>query len=530
MLLLLGGPAMMTSHEEASTLRRFFQYVEDGCLQAYDQLVIQNASDISRESDRLRNDANWTYLQEKKHKHKRQGEAIKRTDEEASGASDVAYCGKHLRMAFATTPAHLPAPGQALGVRSHSLDSVGGDEDGDERKLPPPKPKRDPNTKLSSSSEALHTPDEVHLHACAEDLKKTPPPKPKRNPNTQLSSSFDEAHACNHRKETPSWQSPYSSSQEDSESVYIEMAANVSVGSQDEQNESVYEEMKYSDGESCSSACRIPQPFPNLLTHRPPLLIFPPFPPQRSPNSDESPLTPVDVTQLSMLGEKAGLAEQSRSSKRSKDDEWPSTSTITSSGRSSAPPLPSGPYASSSSAHNGNPRSQSACPSPVSMARSRTPLSLKRPPPYNALMAGRPPEGGGAKYGGSATSLDDLAAPQTSVQRLAKTEWRSRHAAEEVKCLRQLGRSASTSGVPSTPQDHPALSQMPWLCGDATMMETIEKKRVLCREIKSRRRADKNLSKRDGLPEWSKKKQPPPYSAPPTTAGRSAAVLWDTAI
>ncbi|XP_077398219.1 neuronal tyrosine-phosphorylated phosphoinositide-3-kinase adapter 2-like [Festucalex cinctus] len=529
-----GPPGMMTSQEEASTLRRFFQYVEDRCLQTYDQLVIQNASDISRESDRIRNDANWTYLQEKKHKQKRQGEAIKRTDDEASGATDVAYCGKHLRMGFMTTPAPARplAPGQTLGVRSHSLDSVGGDEDSDERKLPPPKPKRDPNTKLSSSSEALHTQDEVHFHTCSEDLKKTPPPKPKRNPNTQLSSSFDEAHVCNHRKETSSSQSPYSASGDESESIYIEMAGNVSVGSQDEQNESVYEEMKYSDADSCLPACHIPQPFPNLLTHRPPLLVFPPFPPPRSPNSDESPLTPVDVTQLSMTGKKAGLAEQCRSSKRSKDDdEWPSTSTITSSGRSSAPPLPSGPYASSSSTHNGNayPRSQSACPSPVSIARSRTPSSLKRPPPYSALMAGRPPEGGGAKYSSSATSLDDLAAAQTSAERLARTEWRSRHGAEEFKCLRQLGRSASTSGVPSTPQDHPALSQMPWLCGDVTMMETIEKKRVLCREIKSRRRADKNLSKRDGLPDW-RKKQPPPYSAPPASAGRSAAVLWDTAI
>lgn len=74
--------------------------------------------------------------------------------------------------------------------------------------------------------------------------------------------------------------------------------------------------------------------------------------------------------------------------------------------------------------------------------------------------------------------------------------------------------------------------QMPWLCGDATMMEMIEKKRILCREIKARQRPEKNLYKQDSmpiLPSW-KRKQPPPYSAPPTAAGQTATVFWDTAI
>ncbi|XP_037122746.1 neuronal tyrosine-phosphorylated phosphoinositide-3-kinase adapter 2-like [Syngnathus acus] len=481
----------MTSREEASTSRRFFQYVEDRCLQAYDELVIQNAADISRESDRVRHDANWTYLQEKKLK-KRQGEAIKRLDDEASGASDAAYCGKHLRMGLATVPAAArdgpAAPGlglgpAAFGVRSHSLDSVGGDPD--ERKQPPPKPRRDPNTKLSSSSEALATQDEVHVpHAYGgEDWKKTPPPKPKRNPNTQLSSSFDEtAHAWNHGKE--SWLGPDRAGPDESESVYIEMSGNVWAQSGEEQNESVYEEMTYSE------SCRIPQPFPNLLTHRPPLLLLPPFHPQRSPNSDESPLTPVDVTQLTAPGKKAGPSRD--------EEEWPPTPSVTSSGRSSAPPLASGRRASSGSAHDGKayPRSQSACPSPVSLARSRTPVGPKRPPPYAALMAARPPEAG------SATSPDDL----------AKAERRSGRAAEDVKARRPVKASAS-----GTPRDHPALSQMAWPCGDATMMDTIEKKRGLCREIKNRRRADLG----DGSPVERRRKQPPPYSA---------AILWDTAI
>ncbi|MEQ2300718.1 Neuronal tyrosine-phosphorylated phosphoinositide-3-kinase adapter 2, partial [Ameca splendens] len=69
---------VMTSQEEASSFRRFFQYVEDSGLRTYDGLVIQNASDIARESDRLRNHTNWAYLQEKHHKKRRQEEAIRR--------------------------------------------------------------------------------------------------------------------------------------------------------------------------------------------------------------------------------------------------------------------------------------------------------------------------------------------------------------------------------------------------------------------------------------------------------------------
>lgn len=68
----------MTSQEEASSFKGFFQYVEDSGLRTYDGLVIQNASDIARESDRIRNQTNWNYLQEKHQKKRRQEEAIKR--------------------------------------------------------------------------------------------------------------------------------------------------------------------------------------------------------------------------------------------------------------------------------------------------------------------------------------------------------------------------------------------------------------------------------------------------------------------
>ncbi|GAA6233380.1 neuronal tyrosine-phosphorylated phosphoinositide-3-kinase adapter 2 [Lates japonicus] len=321
----------MTSQEEASSFRRFFQYVEDSGLRTYDGLVIQNASDIARESDRIRNQTNWTYLQEKHQKKRRQEEAIKRIGEDVAMATDGAYSGKHFRMGFMTMPApqdRLPPPSQGFTVRSQSLHSVGGgdDDSNHNRKQPPPKPKRDPNTKLSSSSETVNggsgatrrdhqeTKDmveqaEARCPLYTEDYKKMPPPKPKRNPNTQLSTSFDESYIHNHgnKKSSLRWdksssqsQSPASRDTDDEEPVYIEMVGNIlrelkgQEAAEDEQSESVYEEMKYPmledflqdshsaimDPEAWSrgSLCDIPPPFPNLLTHRPPLLVFPPRP------------------------------------------------------------------------------------------------------------------------------------------------------------------------------------------------------------------------------------------------------------
>uniref|UniRef100_A0A3Q4MHK5 Neuronal tyrosine-phosphorylated phosphoinositide-3-kinase adaptor 2a n=1 Tax=Neolamprologus brichardi TaxID=32507 RepID=A0A3Q4MHK5_NEOBR len=601
----------MTSQEEGSSFRRFFQYVEDSGLRIYDGLVIQNASDIARESDRIRNQTNWTYLHEKHQKKRRQEESIKRIGEDVATASDGAYSGKHFRMGFMTMPApqdRLPPANQGFTVRSQSLHSVGGGEDdsSSSRKQPPPKPKRDPNTKLSSSSETVDgafrrygrsvvtvvrslSAAQCFLHS--EDAsKKMPPPKPKRNPNTQLSTSFDECYIRNHgnKKSSLQWdksssqsQSPASRDTDEEEPVYIEMVGNILRGlkgqeaEEDDQNESVYEEMKYPmledflqdtnaaiiDPEAWSSRgslCDIPPPFPNLLTHRPPLLIFPPAPAQCSPNSDESPLTPLDVTRLPMLENvsysKSGSVEQPQSSthyRKERDRDMPSTHTITSSGRSSAPPLPSSLYKSSSTTHGGHgyPRSQSACPSPVSMGRSLTPLSLKRPPPYDTLMAGgsmprssSSSSSSSHRAGEGGAKLSNSSSTHGSMQNMSVRSQTPTSPLDELNNLFASGRQVmkrgsggrkSREGEGKRVAEYSVLCvQMPWLCGDATMMEMIEKKRVLCREIKARQRPDKNLCKQDSmpiLPSW-KRKQPPPYSASPTAAGHAAAVFWDTAI
>lgn len=476
---------MMSSKEEETL--RFFHYVEENGLRAYNGLIAQNL-------DHARNERNRVFLQEKNDKKRKQEEAIKRTGE------DIASEGKHFRMGSITMPEppeRALAGGQGFSVRSQSLHSVGGGNSGsggggggggDEevgsptsRKQPPPKPRRDPATKLSMSSEAVdHNPTSTcrgdrcdALQGCSEDCKRVPPPKPKRNPNTQLSVSFDESYIkshsssgactpkalhhvtspCDHSTSPPQSDDSPTDDCED-EPVYIEMGG-IDIGpreplkSEDEEpGESVYEEMKYpilddheyrTDPIGCRSACPtpapydpeplsrcstprniplcdIPAPFPNLLTHRPPLLVFPPAPAQCSPNSDESPLTPLDVTKLPMLENQPYSKSPTSSSEPPSSAhirrELTATPTLTVSGRSSAPPLPCTLYKSSSSSNYQ--RSHSACPSPVSMGRCLTPLSLMRTPPFDTPM----PFPGGLPRSASATPHGKGSPPQDTAGRL----------------------------------------------------------------------------------------------------------------
>uniref|UniRef100_A0A3B4XI96 Neuronal tyrosine-phosphorylated phosphoinositide-3-kinase adaptor 2 n=1 Tax=Seriola lalandi dorsalis TaxID=1841481 RepID=A0A3B4XI96_SERLL len=655
---------MMSSKEEETL--RFFQYVEDNGLRAYNGLVAQNF-------DHARNERNRAFLQEKNEKKRKQEEAIRRTGE------DIATEGKHLRMGSITMPdpqEHMPMPhphalacGQGFSIRSQSLHSVGGGNSGGggeeevgsptSRKQPPPKPRRDPATKLSMSSEAVdHSPMSTYclsLYAsaaqgCSEDCRRVPPPKPKRNPNTQLSVSFDESYIKSH---AGSGVCPPTDDCED-EPVYIEMGG-IDVGareplkSEDEEpGESVYEEMKYpalddmeyrTDPVGCRSACPtpapydpeplsrcstprniplcdIPAPFPNLLTHRPPLLVFPPAPAQCSPNSDESPLTPLDVTKLPML------ENQSYSKSPTSSTEPPSsahirreltaTPTLTVSGRSSAPPLPCTLYKSSSS--SSYQRSHSACPSPVSMGRCLTPLSLMRTPPFDATMPfpgglprsasatphgkGSPPQDGVGRLHGSmqnvstgrsrtpTSPLDELTNLFTTGRNMLKKNTSGRKSKEpgesesfhtsvllfcdmehrhegridqppEILPRQETSRSSNSKdrvGYSSEskhegrerschngdlpPPPLPSIDsvsqmpQMPWICGDTTMLEQIERKRTLCMEIRSRQHPhERSQCKQESasvLPSWgkssgAKKIRPPPYPTQTT-------VFWDTAI
>ncbi|XP_010618297.1 unconventional myosin-XVI [Fukomys damarensis] len=344
---------MSATQQEMSRIRSFLQNTEDLALQTYDALVTQNASDIARENNRLRMEVSTS--------HRDRGEAKGRPEEGAKRAEDQA--GPWLAP---TSSVPVPDPVAADSVahafvgpsiRPPSLHAaLGVDDSGglpSPRKQPPPKPKRDPSTRLSASYEA------VSACLCAakdvagdaltrprphsddySTMKKIPPRKPKRSPNTKLSGSYEEiwgprppgvpgqAGAC-HAPGISSapWTSPQCTIQlplhlslppgdnfddDDTEPVYIEMVGNSArpggpEADSPEQGESVYEEMKYFLPEEGSwhsglrDSCDIPAPFPNLLPHRPPMLVFPPAPATSSPASDESPLTPLEVTRLPML-------------------------------------------------------------------------------------------------------------------------------------------------------------------------------------------------------------------------------------
>uniref|UniRef100_A0A667WPT4 Myosin XVI n=1 Tax=Myripristis murdjan TaxID=586833 RepID=A0A667WPT4_9TELE len=355
---------------EECSVQRFLQGAEDMGLRTYDQLVIQNASDIARESDRLRRHGNSLGTSPPL------GERP-----EPVGKEEDHRIIRHFRSSSVPIPLAMenmvhssasPSIKPALPQAAHTTeDGAGGGGLSSPRKQPPPKPKRDPNTRLSASYEAVsagltlgpkETLSKPRPHS--DDyttMRKVPPPKPKRSPNTKLTGSYEEINAVAphlhqlrpadvklallsragglgglgglmHKAASvdASQGAALSLYQgQDEEDVYIEM-----LGSQPRarslqeppdspeqaDSEAVYEEMKYflpEDGggetkwvanatstggpkaqHGKDGGCDIPAPFPNLLPHRPPLLVFPPSPVTCSPASDESPLTPLEVKKL----------------------------------------------------------------------------------------------------------------------------------------------------------------------------------------------------------------------------------------
>uniref|UniRef100_A0A3B3IBD2 Uncharacterized protein n=1 Tax=Oryzias latipes TaxID=8090 RepID=A0A3B3IBD2_ORYLA len=352
-------------HKEDCSVQRFLQGAEDMGLQTYDQLVIQNAADIARESDRLRSQGRSTNIcfvflciyyfrmVEKSGKvnegHANTGCRLIRHFRSSSGPTPLAMDNM---VHFTASPPIKPALQQV--VTQSSDDGAGSINLSSPRKQPPPKPKRDPNTRLSASYEAVS----AGLTLAAKEtskprphsddyttMRKVPPPKPKRSPNTKLTGSYEEINAV-----ASQLHQLRPADNHDEEDIYIEM-----MGSQPRarslqeppdspdmaDSEAVYEEMKYlpaltlglvglgtspqrtetkrtvvggtslgdvaqntsNAGTSKSQSgkegnCEIPAPFPNLLPHRPPLLVFPPSPVTCSPASDESPLTPLEVKKL----------------------------------------------------------------------------------------------------------------------------------------------------------------------------------------------------------------------------------------
>ncbi|EHH29118.1 Unconventional myosin-16 [Macaca mulatta] len=190
--------------QEVTSINSFLQNTEDMGLKTYDALVIQNASDIARENDRLRSEMNAPYHKEKLEVRNTQEEGSKRT-EDKSGP-------RHFHPSSMSVCMAVDGLGQCLAgpsIWSPSLHSVFSMDDNSSlpspRKQPPPKPKRDPNTRLSASYEAVSACLSAAREAANEALarprphsddystmKKIPPRKPKRSPNTKLSGSYEE--------------------------------------------------------------------------------------------------------------------------------------------------------------------------------------------------------------------------------------------------------------------------------------------------------------------------------------------------
>lgn len=63
---------------EVTSINSFLQITEDMGLKTYDALVIQNASDIARENDRLRNEMKAAHHQEKAEARNKPEEGAKR--------------------------------------------------------------------------------------------------------------------------------------------------------------------------------------------------------------------------------------------------------------------------------------------------------------------------------------------------------------------------------------------------------------------------------------------------------------------
>uniref|UniRef100_A0A8C2Q127 Myosin XVI n=1 Tax=Cyprinus carpio TaxID=7962 RepID=A0A8C2Q127_CYPCA len=372
---------LTSRQQEQCTVQRFLQGAEDLGMRAYDSMVIQNAADIARENDRLRGHISAPPLGERPEPVGRGGNRPIRHFRSSSVPLPLVMDSLvHSSIGTSIKAALQPAPYSTEEGNGGSLSSP--------RKQPPPKPKRDPNTRLSASYEAVSAglsiaPKDSPAEALSKPrphsddystMKKIPPPKPKRSPNTKLTGSYEEisvpsparptdmklvsllrgGHCLGLIQRAASADGPHLSVLslypcQDEEDVYIEMVGasrtlSLADSHSPEMGEAVYEEMKYFQTDEVGSApvakpetvnpttttlpapglevkrpvtlmdhsgtigvkqqgkdgtaCDIPAPFPNLLQHRPPLLVFPPSPVTCSPASDESPLTPLEVKKL----------------------------------------------------------------------------------------------------------------------------------------------------------------------------------------------------------------------------------------
>ncbi|XP_043542836.1 neuronal tyrosine-phosphorylated phosphoinositide-3-kinase adapter 1 isoform X2 [Chiloscyllium plagiosum] len=206
-------------------------------------------------------------------------------------------------------------------------------------------------------------------------------------------------------------------------------------------------------------------------------------------------------------------------------------------------------------------------PGPGSLVWPYLPLACKRPPAYDSLKPGSAQRVCPAVYHATvktqgqdrAPAFTNICCPRSVTNPEARSPpgeassghgWQrnlpcSRKAQdpEDSALSHRLGRSASTSGVRyplahlqrqcSQSRDSPSqgLQQQALREKDGKLLEVIEHKRCLCKEIKARRRPERSLCKQDSmpiLPSWKKGSDSRKTGTPPCQ--RQHTVLWDTAI
>ncbi|KAJ8351494.1 hypothetical protein SKAU_G00229700 [Synaphobranchus kaupii] len=110
--------------QELCSVQRFLQGAEDLGLQAYDSLVIQNASDIARENDRMRNQLNGMHLIERPEPVGKEEEPPKRAPDRSGKANEGSGGGgsrvlKHFRSS--SVPIPLSAEGLVHSATGPSI-------------------------------------------------------------------------------------------------------------------------------------------------------------------------------------------------------------------------------------------------------------------------------------------------------------------------------------------------------------------------------------------------------------------------
>ncbi|KPP74916.1 hypothetical protein Z043_105882 [Scleropages formosus] len=399
-------PRVRVQQREVSKVPGFPQATEDLGQLAYDSPVIQTASSIPRESGNLRKMIH-SPVGKQEEAHIR--DPNKKVSDDGTERSRILknFCSSPVPLPLSVESLVHSAAGLSIKAPTQQTEGGGGGSGlSSPRKQPPPKPKRDPNTRLSTSIDAVS----ASLSVCPQNtladalskprphsddysaVKKVPPPKPIRSPNTKLTGSFEEisvprASEVNLSKATQglgaSVDGPHRlyRSQEE-ESVYIEMVGHpritfVQKPGALEPGEAVYEEMKYpksdvgatemkilqttsemsspppnmetnqvatDQGSGASQTyCKggpsdVPSPFPNLLPHRPPLLAFPLPTVPYSSALDESPLTPLEVKKLPVLETNLNYSGQAEGGARQRSD--PSTTPVSKQDRLTPPLSP----------------------------------------------------------------------------------------------------------------------------------------------------------------------------------------------